>query len=258
VQDAFCAFMEDFPANAVMLVDTYDTVESVPRAIAALRSTGVPLPGVRLDSGDLLDLSRSARALLDEAGMSDARIVASGDLEEHRIAELTMAGAPIDSFGVGTDLGTSRDSPVVNGIDQLVAHRVSGRWRDVHKRSPEKATVPGAKQVFRKYVAGKMRGDVIARANEELAGTPLLVPFVHCGALVREDTLEQMRERARGELLALPKSLRELDVEGPRVPGDVLRGLPGRRARSRCLARGAAVNGEPRNRARFFRVEVSD
>jgi nicotinate phosphoribosyltransferase len=95
-EDAFHAFMEDFPGNAVMLVDTYDTVEGVRRAIAAARSTGVRLSGVRLDSGDLLELSRNARALLDEAGMRDARIVASGDLEERRIAELTMADAPID------------------------------------------------------------------------------------------------------------------------------------------------------------------
>jgi nicotinate phosphoribosyltransferase len=97
-EDAFHAFMEDFPGNAVMLVDTYDTVEGVRRAIAAARSTGVRLSGVRLDSGDLLELSRNARALLDEAGMRDARIVASGDLEERRIAELTMADAPIDSL----------------------------------------------------------------------------------------------------------------------------------------------------------------
>jgi nicotinate phosphoribosyltransferase len=217
-EDAFRAFMEDFPGNAVMLVDTYDTVEGVRRAIAASRSTGVRLAGVRLDSGDLLDLSTRTRTLLDGAGMPDARIVASGDLEERRIAELTMAGAPIDSFGVGTDLGTSRDSPVVNGIYKLVAHRTAGGWRDVHKRSPEKATVPGAKQVFRDYVADEMRGDVIARAEEELPGTPLLEPFVRCGALVREDTLEQMRERARAELLALPRSLQELDGEGSAYP----------------------------------------
>src|SRR5450759_2925337 len=161
-EDAFRAFMEDFPGNAVMLVDTYDTVEGVRHAIAASRATGVSLAGVRLDSGDLLDLSLKTRVLLDEAGMSDARIVASGDLEESRIAELTVAAAPIDSFGVGTDLGTSRDSPVVNGVYKLVAHYVGGCWRDVRKRSPEKATVPGAKQVFRLYVDGEMRGDVIA------------------------------------------------------------------------------------------------
>jgi nicotinate phosphoribosyltransferase len=213
-EEAFRAFMEDIPGNAVMLVDTYDTVVGVRRAIAAARATGVSLAGIRLDSGDLLDLARKARVLMDEAGMSSARIVASGDLEEHQIAQLTAAGAPIDSFGVGTDLGTSRDSPVVNGIYKLVAHQIGGAWRDVRKRSPEKATVPGAKQVFRDYGAGQMRGDVIARVEEQLPGRPLLVPFVRDGHLVREDTIEQMRERARAELTALPDSLRELDGEG--------------------------------------------
>ena len=217
-EDAFKAFMEDFPGNAVMLVDTYDTVEGVRRAIAAARATGVPLAGVRLDSGDLLDLSRRARVLLDAAGMSEARIVASGDLEERQIARLTAAGAPIDSFGVGTDLGTSRDSPVVNGIYKLVAHQVGGEWRDVRKRSPEKATVPGAKQVFRDYAGGEMRGDVIARVEEQLPGRPLLVPFVRGGVLVREETIERISERARAELEALPSGLRELDAEGESYP----------------------------------------
>ena len=216
-QDSFAAFMEDFPGNAVMLVDTYDTVEGVRRAIAAARITGVSLAGVRLDSGDLLELSKQARALLDGAGMTAARIVASGDLEENQIARLTAAGAPIDSFGVGTDLGTSRDSPVVNGIYKLVAHRVGGDWQDVRKRSPEKATVPGAKQVFREY-AGEMHGDVIGRSEEQLPGRPLLVPFVRNGRLVREETIAQMSERARAELRALPDRLGELDAEGEIYP----------------------------------------
>ena len=129
--------------------------------------------------------------------MSEARIVASGDLEERHIARLTAAGAPIDSFGVGTDLGTSRDSPVVNGIYKLVAHRVGGAWRDVRKRSPEKATVPGAKQVFRDYAIGEMRGDVIARAEEDLPGRALLVPFVHNGRLVREEAIVDRCATAR-------------------------------------------------------------
>ena len=217
-EEAFRAFMEDFPGNAMMLVDTYDTVEGVRRAIDAAHATGVTLAGVRLDSGDLLDLSFKTRALLDEAGMSQARIVASGDLEENQIAALTAAGAPIDSFGVGTDLVTSRDSPVVNGIYKLVAHRVGGTWRDVRKRSPEKATVPGAKQVFRDYAGGEMRGDVIARVEEQLLGRRLLVPFVRRGRGVREETIEQMSERARAELIALPPWLRELDRDGPAYP----------------------------------------
>ena len=217
-EEACRAFMEDFPGNAMMLVDTYDTVEGVRCAIDAAHATGVTLAGVRLDSGDLLDLSFKTRALLDEADMSQARIVASGDLEENQIAELTAAGAPIDSFGVGTDLGTSRDSPVVNGIYKLVAHRVGGTWRDVRKRSPEKATVPGAKQVFRDYAGGEMRGDVIARVEEQLLGRRLLVPFVRRGRGVREETIEQMSERARAEMIALPPWLREPDRDGPAYP----------------------------------------
>src|SRR6476620_290912 len=102
---AFRAFLEDFPNSAVLLVDTYDTLEGVRRAISASRATGAPLAGVRLDSGDLQELSVAARRLLDEAGMSETRIAASGDLNEGRIAELVAADAPVDIWGVGTDLG---------------------------------------------------------------------------------------------------------------------------------------------------------
>jgi nicotinate phosphoribosyltransferase len=150
--------------------------------------------------------------------MPEAWIVASGDLEETQIARLTAAGAAIDSFGVGTDVGTSRDSPVVNGIYKLVSHQIGGVWRDVRKRSPEKATVPGAKQVFRDYADGQMRGDVIARAEERLQGLPLLQPFVRSGRLVREETIEEMSDRARVELTALPNTLRELDRDGEVYP----------------------------------------
>ena len=88
----------------------------------------------------------------------------------------------------------------------------------MRKRSPEKATVPGAKQVFRDYAGGEMRGDVIARVEEQLLGRRLLVPFVRRGRGVREETIEQMSERARAELIALPPWLRELDRDGPAYP----------------------------------------
>ena len=128
-QEAFEAFMRDNPENAVLLVDTYDTIEGVRRAIEASRRTGIPLAGVRLDSGDLPTLAAEARHLLDGAGMGEARIVASGDLEERRIAELCRAKVPIDLWGVGTDLGTSRDSPVVNGVYKIVADLRGGLAR---------------------------------------------------------------------------------------------------------------------------------
>jgi nicotinate phosphoribosyltransferase len=211
--EAFRAFMADFPQNAVMLVDTYDTLEGIRNAIAAARATGVRLTGIRLDSGDLLELARGARALLDEAGMRGTEILASGDLEERRIAELVAAGAPIDAWGVGTDLGTSRDSPTVNGVYKLVADMSGGHWRGVRKLSPDKATVPGAKQVFRRHDDGTMLGDMIAMADESHPGEPLLVPVIRDGHLVHEESLAQMCNRAAGQLAALPAHLRVLDPD---------------------------------------------
>jgi nicotinate phosphoribosyltransferase len=217
---AFRAFMEDTPENAVMLVDTYDTVEGVRHAISAARATGVELKGVRLDSGDLDELSPATRALLDDAGMPGARILASGDLEERQIARLVERGAPIDLWGVGTELGTSRDSPAVNGVYKLVAHRPDeGGWRGVAKRSPAKATVPGAKQVFRRYAADEqMAGDTIAGVEEPEEGRPLLVPAMREGGPVAEETLDAVRDRAARELAALPSELRMVSRAEGAVP----------------------------------------
>jgi len=207
-EDAFRAFLEDNPRNATLLVDTYDTVEGVRAAIRAARATGVALQGIRLDSGDLLSLSREARRLLDEADMPEARILASGDLEEHQIARLVAAGAPIDVWGVGTELGTSRDAPAVGGVYKLVADRApDGRWRPVAKRSTGKATIPWPKQVFRHTHAGEMAYDVIARADEHDGGEPLLVPAMRNGTVVHAEPLDAMRARAARWLRALPRRL---------------------------------------------------
>ena len=216
-QEAFEAFMEDVPGSAVMLVDTFDTLAGVGHAIAAARATGARLQGVRLDSGDLLALSRAARAMLDDAGMSDSRIIASGDLDERRIAGLVAAGAPIDVWGVGTDLGTSRDSPTVGGVYKLVADRPeNGSWRPVAKRSPDKATLPGPKQVFRHMRDGIMLEDVLATTGESLAGRPLLQPAMRDGRLALCDPLAALRARSAAELSALPHELRGLDGDDAR------------------------------------------
>jgi nicotinate phosphoribosyltransferase len=216
--EAFRTFMEDTPENAVMLVDTYDTLEGVRHAIAASRDTGVRLRGVRLDSGDLLELSRAARELLDAAGMPEAGIVASGDLEERQITALVAAGAPIDVWGVGTDLGTSRDSPALGGVYKLVADMPApGEWRPVVKRSPAKATVPGPKQVFRTYRDGQMVGDLIATTDEQADGHPLLVPLMRAGRRVGEESLAALSARAASQLAALPVPLRlPLDEAAPK------------------------------------------
>jgi nicotinate phosphoribosyltransferase len=207
-EEAFRAFVEDFPDNTILLVDTYDSLDGVRHAISAASGAGVPLMGVRLDSGDLLALSREARRLLDEAGMTETRIVASGDLEEGRVAELVAAGAPIDIWGVGTDLGTSRDSPVVNGVYKLVADLGAGGWRGVWKRSTDKATVPGAKQVFRSFEDRTMVHDVIGADDEQLAGKPLLVAAMRNGEPVHSESLDEIRERTASQLEAIPQRLR--------------------------------------------------
>jgi nicotinate phosphoribosyltransferase len=207
-EEAFEAFIEDFAANTTLLVDTYDTIDGVRNAIRAARASQSELRGVRLDSGDLLELSRAARKLLDDAGLTDTRIVASGDLEENRIAELVAAGAPIDLWGVGTELGTSRDSPVVDGVYKLVADLAGATWRGVRKLSPDKQTLGGPKQVFRSYEGETMTGDVIAAADEESEGVPLLEPAMRGGEVVRRESLEEIRERAQDQLAALPERLR--------------------------------------------------
>jgi nicotinate phosphoribosyltransferase len=206
--EAFRCFIESFPEGTVMLVDTYDSLQGVRNAIAATQDAGVTLSGIRLDSGDLGALSRDARKLLDEAEMRKARIAVSGDLNEGRIAELVASGAPIDLWGVGTDLGTSRDSPVVNGVYKLVANRRGGEWRGVWKRSAEKATVPGPKQVFRTHAGPTIAGDVIAAADEELDGEPLLRPAMRGGEPTGSESLDEIRERTAAQLAALPEELR--------------------------------------------------
>jgi nicotinate phosphoribosyltransferase len=214
-EQAFESFMRDNPDNAVLLVDTYDTLEGVRRAIEASRRTGTPLAGIRLDSGDLPELARRARALLDEAGFERTQVVVSGDLEEHRIAEMCRDGVPVDVWGVGTELGTSRDSPVVDGVYKIVADRSGQVWRGVAKHSAAKETLPGAKQVFRRFRDGAMHEDVLATAEEELDGEPLLVPAMRGGQIVLAETLEEMRDRTARSLGSLPVALRSRGEKPP-------------------------------------------
>jgi len=226
-QEAFECFMRSNPGNAVLLVDTYDTVGGVRRAIQASKATGVSLAGIRLDSGDLPSLARDARRQLDEEGFEHTQIVASGDLEEHRIAEMCRAEVPIDVWGVGTEVGTSRDSPVVNGVYKLVADKSGGSWRGVAKRSASKETMPGAKQVFRRFRDESMSEDVVGLAEEELDGEPLLVPAMRDGRIVATETLDEMRARAGRSLRDLPVELRS-PGEKPEFPvsySDALRDL---------------------------------
>jgi nicotinate phosphoribosyltransferase len=207
--EAFRAFVEDHPEATILLVDTYDTLEGVRNAIAAARESERPLGGVRLDSGDLDSLSRSARELLDKAGMPQTQITASGDLEEGQISRLVAARAPIDLWGVGTELGTSRDAPSLNVVYKLVADRRGGAWRGVRKLSAAKATLPGRKQVSRRYREGEMAGDVIGLEDERVGGEALLGPAMRGGEEVEPENLETIRDRSAAQLGALPARLRQ-------------------------------------------------
>lgn len=190
--DAFRAFLKVFPKTATVLVDTYDTIEAVRRLA---RDFGPAIAAVRLDSGDLLELSKQVRRILDEAGMTETKIFASSDLNENRIADLISRGAEIDSFGVGTELATSYDSPALSGVYKLAAIEEDGRVTGRIKLSHDKASYPGSKQVWRfADEAGKYVSDLITFADEEppsmaqpgLIGSlrPLLVPVMKQGNVV--------------------------------------------------------------------------
>ncbi len=188
----------------VYLIDTYDTVEGARQAA----SLGRPLWGVRLDSGDLDALARAVRQVLDEAGLREAKIMASGDLDEHRVRRLVAAGAPIDAFGVGTALATSADAPALGGIYKLVELEQNGRKRYTAKFSAEKTTMPGAKQVWR-----FPDHDLVALADERVAeARPLLEPVILGGRLSGALPDAHAARGYAGEALRiLPEACRRLE-----------------------------------------------
>jgi nicotinate phosphoribosyltransferase len=223
--EAFRKFAQLFPA-ATLLIDTYDTLQGAHAALAC----GGPFRAVRLDSGDLARLSREVRSLLDAAGRQEIQIVASGDLNEYRIRDLLAAGAPIDVFGVGTDLVCSRDEPALNTVYKLVEQETPRGRRGRSKRSPHKETYPFAKQVFRSSTEdGTFCGDLVARATEPAEGEPLLVPVLRGGQLIQPlPQLEDCRRRCAEQRSRLPPALRELDRAEPysvRVSEDLVSAL---------------------------------
>jgi nicotinate phosphoribosyltransferase len=184
--EAFRAYAGAFPQGCLLLVDTYNVLRSgVPNAIKVgveLRKQGHELKGIRIDSGDLTYLSRKAREMLDEAGFPDAIIVASNDLDEETIQDIKTQGAPINSWGVGTALITSRDYPALGGVYKLAAvQEKTGEWIPKLKISEnsEKITTPGLKQVVRFFDkdSGMTMADVIALEEEDFEGLEYLTIF---------------------------------------------------------------------------------
>jgi nicotinate phosphoribosyltransferase len=192
-------------------VDTYDTLRGVDRAIAA---AGAGLGGIRLDSGDHAALSRGARARLDAAGLAGAQVIVSDDMNEYRIRRLLGSGAPIDGFGVGTEVVCTPDMPALGAVYKLVeVEDGRGARVPVAKRSERKQTFPGAKQVWRRCDGrGRAMGDEIALADEApREGEPLLVRVMEGGAIARDPPpLAAVRERALAQIAALPEGLLEI------------------------------------------------
>ena len=231
-QEAFDRFAEFYPEHAILLVDTYDTLASgIPHAIPALtrlQAQGRTGFGVRLDSGDLGPLSRAVRARLDAAGLQQARIVASNDLDEARISELRAGGAPIDVWGVGTRLVTAYDDPALGGVYKLVAVRDGGSWQPTAKRSEEagKATLPGIKQVVRRVGPDGATGDLLCHDDEGApfvsqapAGEQRALLLAECmrdgGRVAPREPLSAIRDRAAASLAGLPPATRALVDPAP-------------------------------------------
>ncbi len=208
-ETAFEHFARAQPNHVVLLLDTYDTEAAARKVVALasrLRSEGIRVRGVRLDSGDLGAHARAVRAILDAGGLNDVEIFASGNLDEHVLARLLGEGAPIDGFGIGTRVDTSADAPYLDCAYKLEEYE--GRPR--RKRSEGKATWPGRKQVFRRYRDdGAMAGDVLALADAVAQGEPLLEPCMHSGRRIgATPALAEIRHRTAQQLARLPAPLR--------------------------------------------------
>ena len=202
---AFEAFARIFPDDAVFLIDTYDTVRGARIAAEVahrVAEDGIEVSGVRLDSGDLAALAFEVRDILDGERLFDVQIVASGGLDEHRIAEIVATGAPIDAFGVGTSMTTSEDDPNLDIVYKLVQDERGPQM----KVSTGKRTLPGVKQVFRTET-----GDTIVLADEDGAGEPLLEQVMARGDRTTEPVpVAHIREHATDTIDALPAAVRSL------------------------------------------------
>ena len=209
---AFEMFARARPDNLTILIDTYDTEAGARKVVSLaprLRTRGISIRAVRLDSGDLLALSKSVRRILDKGGLKEVNIFASGGLDEDSLKHLLEAGAPIDGFGMGTSLTTSSDAPALDCVYKLQEYAGLPR----RKQSTGKATWPGRKQVWRRFGPdGRMRGDVLSLETDQASGEALVHPVMRAGRrLAPSPPLAQSRARAEHGLAHLPEPLRRLE-----------------------------------------------
>ncbi|HZW26762.1 MAG TPA: nicotinate phosphoribosyltransferase [Gallionella sp.] len=207
---AFEHFADAQPGNVVLLIDSYDTEAAAQKVVELsprLQEKGIRIRGVRIDSGDLADHARRVRKILDDGGLAEATIFASGDLDEYALRDMLAAGAPVDGFGVGTRMDTSSDMAYLDCAYKLQEYAGSPR----RKRSEGKQTWPGRKQVFRRYDGdGRMVGDVVTVEGDAQPGEPLLVQVMRGGRRLAAPTLVKARKHAAESLAKLPEPLRRL------------------------------------------------
>jgi len=208
---AFASFAQSRPDNLVLLLDTYNTEAAAQKIVALaprLKAAGIVIRAVRLDSGDLVALAKSVRSILDQGGLGDVTIFASGGLDEDALSAFADAKAPIDGYGIGTSLTTSSDVPAIDCVYKMQEYAGVPR----RKLSEKKTTWPGRKQVWRRYGAdGRMLGDIIALEGHDKAGEPLLEQVMQSGRrLAPSQPLEAIRLRAKRQLERLPDPLRRL------------------------------------------------
>jgi nicotinate phosphoribosyltransferase len=214
--DAFRAFAKTFPNKSTLLIDTYDVMAGAEKAVVVakeLEANGFNLGGIRLDSGDLAETSKKIRKMLDENNLGYVKIFVSGDLDEYKITQLLNEGAKIDSFGVGTKMGTSADRPYLDVIYKLCeTMALDGSFSAIMKLSKDKITLPGRKQVYRFQDDQRFfRKDIIALADEIVGGEPLLVKVIENGKLnYRQPSLNEIRAKASDSLSKLPAEFKPL------------------------------------------------
>lgn len=236
--DSFLAYSNTFPGKTILLVDTYDTRKGIDNAVSIglyLKEKGYRLRGIRLDSGDIVKLSKIARKKLNKAGLSYVKIFASGNLDEFKIRGLLKAGACVDNFGVGTNMGTSDDAPSLDVIYKISEISEDGNFLPTMKLSKGKVTYPGRKQVFRlQDKRGGFTKDILGLEKEKIKGRPLLRKVVDKGRIIYNPApLESMRLRLRSELSRFPDELKNV-YSRYKYPVIISRGLEKLR---RALAR---------------------
>jgi nicotinate phosphoribosyltransferase len=223
-KQAYLDFARANPGNVTLLIDTYDTLRAAEKTVDVARQLGkegIKVRAVRLDSGDILDLSIKVREILNAGGFPEIGIFVSGDMDEYSIRDLLQRGAPIDGFGVGTKMDTSADAPYLECAYKLMEYAGIPRF----KKSKGKATLPGRKQVFRKYEDGIMSGDVIGLEDEGLEGQPILKKYMSAGNLSGPTpSLKDIARYASEQMRALPGHLRVLE-SGADYPVELSSGL---------------------------------